>query len=127
VHDYVHLAGLELADDSECQDKDSSSIDVLIGSDHYWKLVTGEIHQGEQDPVAIRSKLGWLLSGSMDSSHGVGLTHINLTLTKECIPKSHEPLQDVLCTFWETESIVITKFNQGDSERFLTQIRFQDG
>jgi len=83
-------------------------IDVLIGSDHYWKFVTGEIRQGEQGPVAIRSKLGWLLSGSVDSSHGVGLTHTNLTLTKECIPESHEPLQDVLCTFWETKSIGIT-------------------
>ena len=126
VHDYAHLAGLELADRSGCRGKDGGSIDVLIGSDNYWKFVMGEVRRGEQGPIAVQSKLGWLLSGSMDSSHWDELTHANLILTKECIPESHEPLQDVLCTFWETESIGITEFKKGVSERFLTQIRFQD-
>ena len=36
-----HLEGIELADPS-CGDEDLK-IDVLIGSDHYWKLVTGGV------------------------------------------------------------------------------------
>ena len=38
---YAHLADLDLAD-SACGD-DHLDIDILVGSDHYWKLVTGEV------------------------------------------------------------------------------------
>jgi len=32
---------------------------VLLGSDFYWKFVTGEVCHGAVGPVAIYSKLGW--------------------------------------------------------------------
>ena len=38
-------------------------IDVLIGSNHYWDLVTNEILHGDFGPTAVKSKFGWLLSG----------------------------------------------------------------
>ena len=57
---YAHLDGLDLADFDE--QESNNSIDVLVGADHYWDLVTGDIGQGEDGPTAINSKLGWLLS-----------------------------------------------------------------
>jgi len=55
---YEHLDGLDLADG----DYDSSKpIDVLIGSDYYWSIVTGDTIVGNHGPVALSSKLGWLL------------------------------------------------------------------
>ena len=39
---YVHLQGLELADFGG-DDNESNSIDILIGADHYWDIVTGDI------------------------------------------------------------------------------------
>ena len=56
-----HLAQLELAD--SCSDDSTLEVDVLIGSDYYWDLATGEVRRGESGPVAINTRLGWVLSG----------------------------------------------------------------
>ena len=55
-----HLSQLELAD--SCHDNLTLDMDVLIGSDYYWDLVTGDIRCGESGPVAINTRLGWVLS-----------------------------------------------------------------
>ena len=57
LQDHPHLEELVLADSAEGPD----SIDILIGSDHYWDFVTGETIRGEFGPTAVRSKLGSLL------------------------------------------------------------------
>ena len=62
---FDHLAQLDLADPS-----DGSShldIDVLIGCDQYWELVTGETRRGNSGPVALNTELGWILSGPVAS------------------------------------------------------------
>ena len=58
---FNHLVGLNLADPSD--GSSSSEIDILIGSDQYWELVTGETRRGDFGPVAINTKMGWVLSG----------------------------------------------------------------
>ena len=40
---------------------------MLIGSDLYWKLVTGEIMPVQAGSVAIDTKLEWVLSGQVNS------------------------------------------------------------
>ena len=50
-NDFDHLAGLELTDYSD--GNESQEIDILIGSDQYWELVTGETRHGDSGPVAI--------------------------------------------------------------------------
>ena len=44
--------------------------EVLIGSDHYWQLVTGTVVRGSDGPVAIQTKLGWVLTGPVSVSDG---------------------------------------------------------
>ena len=58
---FEHLAGLNLADSSDGRSR--LEIDILIGSDRYWELITGEIRQWSSGPVAIHTELGWVLSG----------------------------------------------------------------
>ena len=41
-----------------------SQIDVLIGADHYWDFMTGEVKRGSKGPVAIKTILGWVLNGT---------------------------------------------------------------
>ena len=53
---YDHLANLDLADSSKVGEE--LQIDVLIGSDHYWQLVTGQIIQGDSGPTVIHTHLG---------------------------------------------------------------------
>ena len=58
---YEHLNGLMLADSGE----GNFEIDVLIGSDFYWDVFTGQVVQSDTGgPTALSSKFGWILSGS---------------------------------------------------------------
>ena len=85
MREYAHLSGLELADCSG--GIDTGVIDVLI---FYWKFVTGEVCHGSDGPLAIYSKLGWLLLGLIGPSQVIGDTCTHLILTKstmETIPE----------------------------------------
>ena len=58
---HAHLKGLKLADYST--DKDDIMVDILVGSDQYWQLVSGKALRGEDGPTAIQTRLGWVISG----------------------------------------------------------------
>ena len=53
---YAHLHGLNFADSL---DSGSDAIDILLGADYFYEVVTGEVRKGSAGPVAISSKLGW--------------------------------------------------------------------
>ena len=63
--------------------------------------MTGETRRGTDGPVAICSKLGWLLSGAVDSTHGGAnmCTHLILTNEPNSIPEVQDPIQEVLQKF----------------------------
>ena len=50
---------------------------MLIGSDFYWELVTGEVIRGTDGRIAINTALGWMLSGPADLTGPQGFT-VNL-------------------------------------------------
>ena len=56
------LRGLDFADEVP---RKATDVDVLIGVDYYGSLVTGGVIQGKPDePVALQTKLGFVLSGT---------------------------------------------------------------
>ena len=62
--DYPHLQGLYLSDVSKFQEE--LEIEVLIGADYLWQFQQGCIIRGKSDePVAIQTSLGWVLSGPL--------------------------------------------------------------
>ena len=79
---YPHILRLDLADDPVDETRE---IDVLIGSDFYLEFVTGEVVQGEEDPVAINTTLGWMLSGPCSWPHRTTRKH------SEFCHNSHSP------------------------------------
>ena len=101
---YKHLSDLDLADSKEGSDR--MAIDMLIGSDYYWELATGKTIRGEGGPVAIHTKLGWVLSGPVesqeDASEAVSLVTTH-SLRVDCVPDT-EKLDLQLRSFWELES-----------------------
>lgn len=126
LDDYPCMKELELADDLTNQ---STAIDILIGSDYYWALVTGEVLRTDGGPTAVRSKLGWLLSGPIQGSHNL-VTVTNLAISQGI----HYPLTTseddaLLCTlkcFWQLESLGITDApvsNEG-IDTFLRNLQF---
>lgn len=57
---------------------DPWEIEILLGSDIYRKILTGEVIQLEGGLTAINTKLGWTLCGESDSSKfGVRPFHIS--------------------------------------------------
>ena len=104
---FSHLQELDLANCPYLED-DSDAINVLIGTDHYWDIVTGDISREGNGPVAISSRLGWLLSGPArnqikESPH----TATYLGLTEPMNTKDELTAQ--LQQFWDIESIGISK------------------
>ena len=75
---YDYLSELDLSDSLISGNK--LDIDVLIGSDYYWMLVTGRVLRNQDGPTAIHSRLGWILSGPTDVSSLSG-TFVNLILS----------------------------------------------
>ena len=65
-----YLRGLDLAEDYSSSSNDE--IDVLIGLDFYWDLITGRVKRKKDKPVIVESILGWILQAS--SSSGCSLT-----------------------------------------------------
>ena len=75
---YPHLQDLKLADNFvDILDFD---MDILVGSDSYWNLVTGEVRRESSGPVALNTRLGWVLSGPVDrpsSSPSIAVNYVS--------------------------------------------------
>ena len=57
-----------------------NEIDLLIGSDFYWSLVTGNVKPLEKSSlIAIETKLGWVFSGPVNIPHSTNMS-IYITL-----------------------------------------------
>ena len=105
VNQNPHLAGLELADGGN--PGSGLEVDVLIGSDYYWDLVTGAVSKGDGGPMAIHTKLGWVLSGPTDIV-GSKQCSANLVTTHILrVDAQTDPLKDQMRAFWELESLGI--------------------
>ena len=90
--------------------------------------------QTEGGLTVIKSKLGWLLSGPLTTSHLSGTTIAHLSLCKLSSTLGPDPdgdaLADVLKSFWEIESIGIHEEpNEPElkGELFLTNVNFTQG
>jgi len=103
---YPHLRKLRLADPNQ----GNCNIDILIGSDNYWSFMTNEIVRGAspQSPIAIRSTLGFILSGPTSvkdsSSSSTVLTSHILKCEAEFI-EPNEVLTSHLDRFWTLETL----------------------
>ncbi|XP_065667931.1 uncharacterized protein LOC136088182 [Hydra vulgaris] len=62
-NNYKHLKGLRLADYNNSEE--NLSIDILLRASYYWKFIENSIIRGATGPVAVKSKLGYLISGPM--------------------------------------------------------------
>ena len=107
VSKFPQLDGLEF--DEEFDESNDESIDILIGSDYYWKIVNGETVHGESGPTAVKSKLGWLLSGPIGEK--ISSDHVNshLVITGKVdslyYANENDELLNTVKEFWESESI----------------------
>ena len=122
---YRHLSGLDLADYPNSESV--MEVDLLIGSDHYWSLVTGETCRGDSGQVALRTRLGWVLSGMVPEQRSplsLLTTHV---LRVDASPHHTGNLDEILRSFWNLESLGIEDTESSVLEEFTQTVRFKEG
>ena len=131
VQNHPHLLALDLADTSDVEA--SLPVDLLVGSDYYWELVTGNTCRGDSGPIAIHTKVSWVLSGpstsasSMQNAVNLSVTHV---LHKGSISESCFALDEQLRKFWDLEALGINSSDTVDTSvlsEFKEKIQFKEG
>ena len=102
--------------------------DILIGSDQYWSLLTGEILKGSSGPVALNSCFGWILSGtaSVKTSRTQGATVVTHVLRVDGV-HADKSLDRELHSFWELESLGILEDENLVQTQFSEHVKFDNG
>ena len=77
--------------------------DILLGSDQYWSLLTGELIKCTSGPVALNTHLGWILSGPV-SVKGSLVQHALVThVLRTDGVSTMKSLERELHSFWNIE------------------------
>lgn len=107
-------------------------IGLLVGCDHLWQLMTGEIkrYSGNAGMVALDSVFGWMFQGPLSLSTSVNLTMNTCVLR---VSASAEPADSIMQKFWELESIGIVDQDNTMNEasdvlcEFKRNVKFKEG
>ncbi|KRX86446.1 hypothetical protein T4E_10538 [Trichinella pseudospiralis] len=117
LSEWPHLSSLPVAD--QCEER-TFTIDVLIGLDHYFNLVGGDVRRGPAGgPVAIHSRLGWILCGQTNRRPTTAVTTL--------LTHVEESADQILRRFWELEAIGIATDNQTAPPDQEALQRFEQG
>jgi len=93
-----HLSGLELADPDFLT---TDPIDILLGADVYAAILQEGLRKGEPyQPVAQKTSLGWILSGTVGSAAAP-----RRALTHAC--RVEEDLSVLVRQFWQQEELPV--------------------
>ena len=125
IQEFPHLDGLQFADNLDGGDQ---SIDMLLGADYYYKIVTGEVIKGNTGPTAVGSKLRWLLLGpTSTTTSSYTMSHLVIDGRREMLfeEKGNDELVSNLKRFWDLESLGIVQKNESTaSTDILRDITF---
>ena len=118
---YPFLKNLKLADEGLLKE----NIDLLIGEDFYWDIVDGSVKRGNGvAPVALGSKLGWLLSGPVTKHNPSSLTtHVENNVLHIKTTKFEERKID---NFWKLDLLGIQEKELSVCEKVMEDIKFEN-
>ena len=68
-------------------------LDILIGSDQYWQLLTGEVRRGDSGPMPIHTRLRWVLSEPVEGPTCDSELPVNLVSSTHVLRCASEPTQ----------------------------------
>ena len=118
---YSHLRGLWFSDVNRSQDK--LEIDILVGADYLWQFQKDGSIRGKQDePVAIETELGWVLSGPLAIECGSS-DSANIVTVNNVVTQVKESIDSQLDKLWDLDSLGIRPVDEVHEE-FSDNIRF---
>jgi len=127
---------LDLADC--CHGNKSLKVDILIGADQHYQLVTGEVIQECNGLTVIHTRLFWVLSGDSGPVSGISQNmSINLVMTRTLLSDTYQPQQSLdhcLKQFWDLEPMgiqprecsVYDKFKADNGERYQVSLPWKE-
>ena len=118
---YPFLKNLKLADEGLHKE----NIDLMIGTDFYWDIVDGSVKRGNGvAPVALGSKLGWLLSGPVTKHNPSSLTtHVENNVLHIKTTNFEERKVDY---FWKLDLLGIQEKELSVCEKVMEDIKFEN-
>ena len=130
---YPHLQNLPLADSASGDG--GLEVDVMIGADYYCSFVQNHVVRGESSysPVAIRARLGYVLSGPVNVPTGSEISSclsISHTMKTECSVLEEDfssrdgTLRTELGRFWYYDTLGIRTDEQDECEVYAEKIKF---
>ena len=115
VRKYSYLKGLQLA--HPVSESEEFSIEILIGADYYWSIVQDKIIRGE-GPIAIQSKLGYLLSGPLITHQDLN-TPVPVSMMNVIAMHRSEDID--IERFWRVESMGVEPISkEKEYENYLS-------
>ena len=98
--------------------------DVLIGADYLWNFQKGCTIRGKCDePVAVETELGWVLSGPMKGRNTCSDSHLAQVIFISSSIEKQERLKDVH-RLWDLETLGIRDTEDEVHETFKNSISF---
>ena len=124
--DFKHLKKIWFSD--VCRSQEVLAVDILVGIDFLHSLQDGKTIRGEPgQPVAIKTKLGWVISGPLKGKklNSVETSNVNLIIQpqKSITFNCAEPLDKDVHKMWDLETIGINKVDE-IYEDFLDNVEF---
>ncbi|XP_077547597.1 uncharacterized protein LOC144159784 [Haemaphysalis longicornis] len=102
---------------------EETKITILIGSDHYWDLVTGNVKPVTTKLKAVETLLGWTVQGPLPL--GANVTHCANVVVLRASVEANE-VSEVLNRFWDFESIGVKCEDERSSENDLVITKFEE-
>ena len=121
--EFDHLVDIDLADDGSDVAFRNDNIDILIGMDFYWTFMQDEIVRGSCGPVALKTTLGYVLSGPLFQSENT-----ETTLTTCCLRANVEDQLDrVVEKLWKLDGVSTKDDDDNDVlKKFQESIIFNE-
>lgn len=94
----MNQKGLQLADESGKSEGTNSELQILIGGDYYWRVVTGRNERFSKDVVAIETKLGWAIQGPTGVSRNLYAGRSAATML---VNLGQKQINETLNKFWD--------------------------
>ena len=114
---FDHLQGLDLAK-SSCG-TGCLGLDLLVGSGYYWRLLTGAVKWRSAGPIAMETRVGWMLSGPMeDPSLFVNFISLESNHTLYVNNNDNSLIELGFNKFWNLESLGITSEESSVHQNF---------
>ena len=122
------LGNLNLADNGDNNDRE---IDVLIGADVYWKVVSGNIKKDENSGLtAISSFFGWLINGPVTEKQEKSVHVVKSVMSVQYAENEDSTLDEKIGKFWELDLIGINDEIEKDEKAkddVIGKILFEKG